>query len=139
MWLGGSVAVVAMAVYQQFLGGLSLAGLYLFGAVFIALATAGAIIPLRLGKWIPTSGAIGQIALLAFFTISVVLYGARNGVHGISVADLSPVPCGVHRHRPGSAVLVRRGRTALDRRRGDDQSPARHPGRDLPGRASARR
>ena len=35
MWLGGSVAVVAMAVYQQFLGGLSLAGLYLFGAVFI--------------------------------------------------------------------------------------------------------
>jgi amino acid transporter len=90
MWLGGSVAVVAMAVWQQFLGPLSLAGLYLFGAVFIALATAGAIIPLRLGKWIPTSGAIGQIALLTFFTLSVVLYGMRNGVHGISVADLSP-------------------------------------------------
>ena len=90
LWLGGSVAVVAMAVYQQFLGSLSLAGLYLFGAVFIAVATAGAILPLRLGKWIPTSGAIGQIALLTFFTISVVLYGARNGVHGISVADLAP-------------------------------------------------
>ena len=80
-----------MAVYQQFLGGLSLAGLYLFGAVFVAVATAGAVIPLRLGKWIPTSGAIGQIALLAFFTVSVVLYGARNGVHGISAGDLSPV------------------------------------------------
>ena len=92
LWLGGSVAVVAMAVYQQFLGGLSLAGLYLFGAVFIAVATAGAVIPLRLGKWIPASGAIGQIALLAFFTISVILYGARNGVHGISVADLTPSP-----------------------------------------------
>jgi amino acid transporter len=90
MWLGGSVAVVAMAVYQQFLGGLSLAGLYLFGAGFIALATAGAIIPLRLGKWVPTSGAIGQIALLTFFTVSVVLYGARNGIHGIAVADLTP-------------------------------------------------
>jgi amino acid transporter len=90
LWLGGSVAVVAMAVYQQFLGGLSLAGLYLFGAVFIAVATAGAVIPLRLGKWIPASGAIGQIALLAFFTVSVILYGARNGVHGISAADLAP-------------------------------------------------
>jgi amino acid transporter len=90
MWLGGSVAVVAMAVYQQFLGGLSLAGLYLFGAVFTGLATAGAIVPLRLGKWIPTSGAIGQIALLAFFTASVVLYGMRHGVHGISAGDLSP-------------------------------------------------
>ena len=90
MWLGGSVAVVAMAVYQQFLGGLSLTGLYLFGTVFIALATAGAVIPLRFGKWIPTSGAVGQIALLAFFTMSVVLYGARHGVHGISFGDLSP-------------------------------------------------
>ena len=90
MWLGGSVAVVAMAVYQQFLGGLSLGGMYLFGTVFIALATAGAIIPLRFGKWIPTSGAIAQIALLAFFTGSVVSYGARHGVHGISAADLTP-------------------------------------------------
>ena len=90
MWLGGSVAVVAMAVYQQFLGGLSLAGMYLFGAVFIGLATVGAIIPLRLGKWVPTSGAIGQIVLLAFFTVSVVLYGARHGVHGISAATSAP-------------------------------------------------
>jgi glutamate:GABA antiporter len=90
MWLGGSVAVLAMAVYQQFLGGLSLAGMYLFGAVFIGLATAAAVIPLRLGKWIPTSGAIGQIALLAFFTISVARYGLRHGVHGISVGDLTP-------------------------------------------------
>jgi glutamate:GABA antiporter len=90
LWLGGSVAVVAMAVYQQFLGDLSLAGMYLFGAVFIGLATAGAIIPLRLGKWIPASGAIGQIALLAFFTVSVVLYGMRHGVHGISAGDLTP-------------------------------------------------
>jgi glutamate:GABA antiporter len=90
VWLGGSVAVVAMAVYQQFLGGLSLAGLYLFGAVFIAVATAGAIVPLRYGKWIPASGAIGQIALLAFFTVSVALYGMQHGVHGISAADLTP-------------------------------------------------
>ncbi len=92
MWLGGSVAVVAMAVYQQFLGGLSLAGMYLFGAVFIGLATAAAIIPLRFGKWVPTSGAVGQIVLLAFFTLSVVLYGTQHGVHGIS-ADLSGSNC----------------------------------------------
>jgi glutamate:GABA antiporter len=68
MWLGGSVAVVAMAVYQQLVGGLSLAGMYLFGAVFVGVATAGAIVPLRLGKWIPTSGAVGQIVLLYSFT-----------------------------------------------------------------------
>ena len=90
MWLGGSVAAIAMAVYQQFFGSLPLPTMYLFGTIFIAVATAGAVIPLRFGKWIPASGAIAQIALLTFFTASVVLYGARHGVHGISVADLAP-------------------------------------------------
>jgi amino acid transporter len=90
LWLGGSVVVVAMAVCQQFIGGLSLAGLYVFGTAFIGLATAAAIIPLRYGKWIPASGAVGQIALLAFFTASVVRYGAVHGVHGITVGDLAP-------------------------------------------------
>jgi glutamate:GABA antiporter len=94
MWLGGSVAVVAMAVYQQFLGGLSLTGLYLFGTVFIALATAGAVIPLRFGKWIPTSGAVGQIVLLAFFTMSVVLYGVGTGCTACpSEISAHPVRC----------------------------------------------
>jgi glutamate:GABA antiporter len=37
-----------------------------------------------------SAGAVGQIALLVFFTASVVLYGMRHGVHGISVVDLSP-------------------------------------------------
>ena len=90
MWLGGSVTAVAMSVYQQFLGGLSLAGMFLFGTVLIGLATVGAIVPLRLGKWVPASGAIGQIVLLTFFTVSVVIYGARNGVHGITIGDLTP-------------------------------------------------
>ena len=124
MWLGGSVVVVAMAVYQQFLGGLSLAGMYLFGAVFIGLATVAAIIPLRLGKWVPTSGAVGQIVLLAFFTLSVCpLRHAARGARHLGWRS-QPLACGVHRHRPRSAVLVRRGRTALHRCGGDDQSAA---------------
>ena len=90
MWLGGSVAVVAMSVYGRFFGELSQPALYLFGAGFIGLATLGAVVPLRYGKWLPTSGAIGQIGLLAFFTVSVALYGARHGAHGIAVGDLTP-------------------------------------------------
>ena len=64
MWLGGSIAVIAMSVYERFIGDLSRPGTYLFGGVFVAVATTGAVIPLRRGKWIPTSGAIGQIVLL---------------------------------------------------------------------------
>jgi amino acid transporter len=90
MWLGGSMTVLAMSVYQRFIGDLPLPAAYAFGTAFVALATAGAIIPMRFGKWIPTSGAISQIALLAFFTISVVLYGVRHGVHGIHLGQLSP-------------------------------------------------
>jgi glutamate:GABA antiporter len=90
MWLGGSVAVVAMSVYGRFFTELSQPGLYLFGTVFVGLATLGAVLPLGWGKWLPTSGAIGQIGLLAFFTLSVVLYGTRHGVHGIAAGDLTP-------------------------------------------------
>lgn len=96
MWLGGSVAVVAMSVYQRFVGDLSPPGLYAFGAVFVTLATVGAVVPLRYGKWVPTSGALGQIALLIFFTVSVGIYGSRHGLHGIGIADLAP----------SSAVLI---------------------------------
>jgi amino acid transporter len=90
LWLGGSVAVVAISVYERFIGDLSRPGLYVFGILFVGLATVAAVIPLRFGKWIPTSGAIGQIALLLFFTVSVILYGIRHGVHGIQVSEFSP-------------------------------------------------
>ena len=72
MWLGGSVAVVAMSVYERFIGDLSQSGLYVFGAVFVGLATLGAVVPLRFGKWVPTSGAIGQIACSPSSPSSVV-------------------------------------------------------------------
>ena len=94
MWLGGSIAVIAMSVYERFVGDLSRPGMYLFGAAFVAVATTGAVIPLRLGKWLPTSGAIGQMVLLSFFTVSVVLYGLRHGIHGIGIGDLAPSTAG---------------------------------------------
>jgi amino acid transporter len=51
MWLGGSVAVVAMSVYGRFFGELPQPALYLFGAGFIGLAT--------LGRWCRCATASG--------------------------------------------------------------------------------
>jgi amino acid transporter len=90
IWLGGSVTAVAMSVYRRFLGPLPTGGMYLFGALFIGAATVAAVVPLRYGKWVPTSGAIGQIVLLSLFTVTVVLYGLQHGVHGIAASDLNP-------------------------------------------------
>jgi len=94
MWLGGSVTVVAIAVWGRFFGDLDRSGTYLFGTVFVVAATVGAIVPLRIGKWVPTSGALTQIALLSFFTATVALYGVRHGLHGIAVGDLRPTYLG---------------------------------------------
>jgi glutamate:GABA antiporter len=90
MWLGGSVAVVAMAVVGRFFGRLDMAGMYLFGTAFIAIATVAAVVPLRVGKWIPTSGAVSQIALLTFFTATAVVYGLDHGLHGLSAGAFVP-------------------------------------------------
>jgi len=89
-WLGGSLTVVAIAVWQGFVTGLTAGSLFVFAAAFVGLATLVSVLPLRWGKWVPSSGAIGQIALLTFFTVSVVIYGHANGIHGIAVTDLRP-------------------------------------------------
>ena len=90
MWLGGSVTVVAIAVVERFLGGLGSAGAYGSGSGSSLAATLFAVIPLRYGKWVPTSGAIGQIVLLLVFTGTVVVYGAQHGVHGIAAGSFAP-------------------------------------------------
>ena len=90
MWLGGSLAVVALAVWQRFVGGLDGTSAYAFAAAFIGFATACSVVPLRWGKWVPSTGAIGQIVLLAFFSGTVVVYGVEHGVHGIAFGDLKP-------------------------------------------------
>jgi glutamate:GABA antiporter len=90
MWLGGSLTVVAIAVCERFFGELGTAGAYVFGALFVGGATLGAVLPLRYGKWLPSSGALGQIVLLTFFTVSVVVYGVAHGVNGIALGDFEP-------------------------------------------------
>ncbi|HEY6566748.1 MAG TPA: APC family permease [Actinomycetota bacterium] len=90
MWLGGSVTVVAIAVFGRFFTPLSTLGMLVFGIVFVSVATVGAVLPLRYGKWFPSSGAIGQIVLLSVFTVSVLLYGAQHGVHGLRVGSFAP-------------------------------------------------
>ena len=94
-----------------------------------------AVVPLRFGKWVPTSGAIGQIVLLG------VLHGHGRRSTGSSTASTASPSAtwlrpsgGVHRRRAGAALLVRRHRAAVRRRGGDgairgatSRSPSRAP------------
>ena len=90
MWLGGSVTIVAITVVERSSTPMGVAGKLAFGSVFVGVATLGAVIPLRYGKWIPSSGAIGQIVLLGVFTASVVAFGFAHGIHGVAIGDFVP-------------------------------------------------
>jgi amino acid transporter len=52
------------------------------------------VLSFRIGKWITTVGAFARFALLGLFTVSVILYGAQHGVHGLSGSAYLPTAGG---------------------------------------------
>ena len=68
VWVGGSAAIMCLAVVDRLL------------------------VPLEGGWRIPVALAFvwATVALLGFFTLTVALYAARHGVHAPSFGDLAP-------------------------------------------------
>ncbi|MEJ7689396.1 MAG: APC family permease [Nocardioidaceae bacterium] len=98
IWLGGALTITAYEVFTQFFydpvkhlgsGGV-LAAQIIFGLVFIWTATWSAILSFGVGKWIPTIGAWVRVLLLSVFTLTVILYAAKHGVHGVGGSEFSP-------------------------------------------------
>lgn len=90
IWVGGSLTIVAISVYREFFGSLQGASQYVFGLAFIWLVVLLAILSLRTGKWVTTVGAWARVALLGFFTITVGVYAAKYGVHGVRIGAFKP-------------------------------------------------
>jgi len=94
IWVGGTLGITALTAVEEFFNnGNSLPGMkisflggatipdVLFVLVFIWLTIVAAIVSFSVGKWVPTIGAFMRALLLAFFTITVVIYAIKNGVH----------------------------------------------------------
>ncbi len=92
IWVGGSLAFIATDAWsgQVFKIGEGTVGDYVFKLIFVWFSIMVAIMSLSKGKWIPNIGAILRVFVLGFFTIAVIVYGIRHGVHGFSASDLSP-------------------------------------------------
>ena len=92
LWVGGSLCFIATAAWSTnfFKIGSGTAGDYLFKAIFIWVSIGVAIVALRYGKWIPNFGAIVRFAVLGFFSITILIYAIKNGVHGYAAGDFSP-------------------------------------------------
>src|SRR3954463_1153340 len=90
IWLGGTLTITAVTTFSTFFTPLNGIWKYLFALAFIWFAVWAAILSFGIGKWIPTIGAFVRIIVLSFFSFSVVVYAASNGVHGVSGGDFSP-------------------------------------------------
>ncbi|HEV7624536.1 MAG TPA: APC family permease [Amnibacterium sp.] len=97
VWLGGTLAITAVAALQTFFNdgtGYPTVWVYVISLVFIWVAVLAAVLSFKLGKWITTAGAFARFLLLGLFTVSVVIYGAEHGVHGLGAGDFVPTAGG---------------------------------------------
>ncbi|HYB89315.1 MAG TPA: APC family permease [Streptosporangiaceae bacterium] len=83
IWVGGSLTIVSLAALGAFFTPISGAWQYVFAVVFIWFTIGTAIVSLQYGKWVPTLGAWARGAVLVIFEVSVILYAARHGLHGL--------------------------------------------------------
>jgi len=95
-WVGGSLAFIASAAWASTdLPGLGIDELGSFGDfafkfLFIWFSIGVAIAAIEKGKWIPNAGAIARVLVLGFFTFTLVIYAAKNGVEGFAAGDMKP-------------------------------------------------
>ncbi len=90
IWLAGTLAITAMATFSTFFVTLSLAWQYVFGLIFVWAGIGTVIMALKFGKWVATAGAVVRVVLMAFFTLTVVIYAIQHGVHGFGAGAFKP-------------------------------------------------
>ena len=89
IWLGGSLCITAVATFDSFFTNLG-NWKYVFGLLFIWISVWAAILSFGVGKWLPTVGAWGRMIVLGVFTVTVVIYAIKHGVHGVHGGDFKP-------------------------------------------------
>jgi amino acid transporter len=93
VWLGGSLVIGATTAYSVFFDSgrtLGNVGFYIFGLIFIWVGVLAAILSFGVGKWLPTAGAFARVILLAFFSLTVIIYAIDHGVHGLGAGSFKP-------------------------------------------------
>jgi glutamate:GABA antiporter len=90
VWLGGVLAISAVTAFEVFFNaGKAFATpvVYVIAIIFIWVGVLAAVLSFKVGKWITTAGAFARFALLGWFTISVGLYAAQHGIHGLGAGS----------------------------------------------------
>ncbi|CAB4333139.1 unannotated protein [freshwater metagenome] len=90
IWFGGVLTLVAVATSETFFmsgSRMSEFSFYRFALAFIWIGIIAANLSFRVGKWVPTLGALARLIVIPFFTVTVVVFGIANGLRGVAFSD----------------------------------------------------
>ncbi|MGH3395361.1 MAG: amino acid permease, partial [Streptosporangiaceae bacterium] len=85
VWIGGSLTISCIAAVQLFFNGgrnLPTVAWFIVALAFVWLSIVAAIMSFSVAKWLPTAGAFARFVLLGLFTLSVIIFAVKHGVHG---------------------------------------------------------
>src|SRR6195952_1154414 len=76
LWVGGSLAFIGTEAWSSGISHIGSGGFwdYAFKFLFISLTVSSAIISFKIGKWIPTVGAIAKVPMVPFFAVPVCFF-----------------------------------------------------------------
>ena len=93
VWIGGTLTISCIGAVEVFFNhgnSVPTPVWYVIALAFVWLSIVAAITSFSVGKWLPTAGAIARFVLLGLFTISVIIYAAKHGAHGLGASSYSP-------------------------------------------------
>jgi glutamate:GABA antiporter len=93
VWIGGTLAGACAGAIQVFFNhgdNLPTPLFYVIAMIFVWTSVLAAIMSFSKAKWLPTAGAFARFALLGLFTVSVIIYAAKHGVHGLGASSYKP-------------------------------------------------
>jgi amino acid transporter len=97
VWIGGTLAGACVGAIQVFFNhgaNLSTPLFYVITMIFVWTSVLAAIASFSKAKWLPTAGAFARFLLLGLFTVSVIIYAAKHGVHGLGAGNYKPTYVG---------------------------------------------
>jgi glutamate:GABA antiporter len=93
VWIGGALAISCIGAVEVFFNHgntVPTAVFYIIALAFVWLSIVAAITSFNVGKWLPTAGAFARFLLLGLFTVSVIVFAAKHGAHGLGGASYAP-------------------------------------------------
>jgi len=93
VWIGGTLTISCIGAVEVFFNhraSVATPVWFIIALAFVWLSIIAAITSFSVGKWLPTAGAMARFLLLGLFTITVLIYAAKNGAHGLGASGYRP-------------------------------------------------